>query len=442
MADGVHKKLSSHKQVKAIWVIEVRRLLGGSGAIRAPTEDLERLRGIFQDGYHKSYSFSYQEAVIKLQLVQRGLKKAPDNQARWDLFIKTHIYLGKSFMGMKKNDVAMDAFKVILRTRPEMKLSRKDHPEKDIQLWEKARVQVKKAKKGKLVVDTEPSGAIVFLDGAMVGVTPFIGSFPLSCYHMRLQHKGTGLSHARNVGVWEEMTRLRIDLAFESSLLPDLSHPSIKLPEGQIEVPTKWWPWIGERLEVGQIAVVEKGREEEKTYWSASLVDLGDGRLVRKVRLEEGGDIVGELARFIATGEVSDKALVAETKSEPSGDDVEPKESVLDPSVELKIASTRTARPWYRKWWPYAVGGAVLLGGGVAANLVANDYYSDTGGLSSKQDAADTWMGVAIGGYVLAGVSIIMGIVLDVTWDDEGSSHRLVPVAGQGEVGMMWVYRF
>ena len=442
MAEGVYGKLSPYEQYEVLPVEDIRRLLAGTGAVGDATEDVEKLESLYQDAYLKSYSFECQDAVEKLKDVIERLRRTPDSPARWGLFVKANIYLGKSLLNQKKNKEALEAFKMVLRTRPEMNLSPKEHPVRDINLWEKARTQVKKATKGKLILDTEPSGAEVFLDGETVGFTPFIRELPNGRYHLRLHHKVTGLSYRRLVDVGEEVSRFRIDLAFESSLLTGLPQPVIRLPEGQIEVPEKWLTRLGERLGVGYLVVVEKGIEEKKTYWSSSLFDLGGGRLARKIRVEESGDTAGDMARFIATGEVPDKGVVEDKKSVSTGGEVEEKESDTKPSVDLKIVSTKTKQPWHRKWWPYAVGGAVLLGGGVAANLVANDYYDDPGGLASKRDAADTWMGLAIGGYVLAGMSIILGIVLDTTWDGDSGSSRLVPVARPGGVGVMWSVSF
>ena len=442
MAEGVGRKLSPYDQFNVIPADEVRRLLGGPGAIEAATEDLEKLERMYQEAYLKSYSFEYQEAVKKLNEVLKRLEKAPDRPSRWGLFINANIHLGKSLSNLKKKKAAQEAFKMVLRSRPEMKLTQKEHPVKDVNLWEKARSQVKKAEKGKLILDTDPSGAEVFLDGETVGFTPFIREFPRGRYHLKIHHKASGLSYRRWVDVGDEISRFRIDLDFESSLLTGLPQPAIKLPEGKIEVPEKWLLMLGERLGIRHLVVIEKGVEEQSAYWSASLFDLGSGRLERKIRVEESGNTTGDVARFIATGEVPEKGVVEDKITEPTVGEVEAKKSAAKTSEDLKVVSKMTEQPWYRKWWPYTVVGAVLLGSGVAANLVANDYYGDASGLASKRDAADAWMGVAIGGYVLAGVSIILGIVLDVTWDDYDSSPKLVPVVGQGEVGITWTFSF
>ena len=63
MAEGVYKKLSAYDQFEVLPVDDVSRLLRGPGFVGAPTEDLEKLRGLYQDGYLKSYSFEYQESI-------------------------------------------------------------------------------------------------------------------------------------------------------------------------------------------------------------------------------------------------------------------------------------------------------------------------------------------------------------------------------------------
>lgn len=455
MAEGVYRKLLTaefdtlmppHEKYEVLPVDEVRRLLAGTGTVGAPTEDLERLRGLYQDGYLKSYSFKCEEAVEKFKAVMKGLENAPDSPARWNLYVKTNIYMGKSYLGLKKKKEAMEAFKVVLRTRPKMSLSKKEHPVKDIKLWKKALAGLDREKKGKLVLDTEPSGTLVFLDGEQVGVTPFIGSYPGGRYHLRLYNKETGLSHSRWIKVKELTKTFRFNLFYESSLLTGLTHPAIKTPEGNNEVPFKWWPWISERLGMSRAATIRMVVDEGKQYWEVSLVDAGNGEDIRECRVEHGSadkdTMAVNLAKFLVTGQLKDgMVLTVRTKDEWHQHE-NPARLKIKPGIIVTEKTTPPSAPWYRNWWPYAVCGAVLLGGGVAANLVANDYYDNPGGLASRRDAADTWMGVAIGGYVLAGVSIILGIVLDATRDEGGGSQALVPVARTGEMGLIWFLRF
>jgi len=61
----------------------------------------------------------------------------------------------------------------------------------------------------------------------------------------------------------------------------------------------------------------------------------------------------------------------------------------------------------YRSYWPYIPGSVVLAGGGLASHLYSADLHENTSGLKSKADAADVWMGVAIGGY-----SLFLGLMM------------------------------
>ncbi len=453
MAAAIQRKLA--EKIDVLPVKEVRSRLGGVGP---PHEDLERLRGLFQQGYLQSYKFEYQKSIDSLTKLLASLERVPDRPARWELYIKSKIFLGKSQLGLKNTDKAYRAFQAVLRTRPDLELSLKEHSPRTIEHWNEARKGLAGLPRGKLVVTTDPEGAEVFLDGVKVGETPYIGEFPRGRYSLFLWHPDAG-GLSRQLVVGDQPVPKRFNLVFEGALKVGLAHPAVRIPAGGDTLPPNWWMWLGARLRIRRLAVVRHARVGEHRHWIASLVDLERGRIIREGWLEPSGadpehravDVI-DLTDFLVSGRETKRVAVRspsdERKSSPApsgkaragrpGTEVDPRVTGQESPLQVDLIAVR---PLSRTWWPYAIGGAAALGGGVAAHVASEKI--DTR-FSSNQDVADTWLGIAIGGYVIAGALTLTGVILHLSYelDEDPTQHALVPSVGPGGVGLQWVGTF
>lgn len=82
-------------------------------------------------------------------------------------------------------------------------------------------------------------------------------------------------------------------------------------------------------------------------------------------------------------------------------------------SVDLKIREKKEPVSWKKvAGWTFTVSGAVLLGGGIASNVVmvnARDDFTQTG---TGEDKFKLWRGLSIAGYVSGSVLLAGGITL------------------------------
>ncbi len=447
MAGAIHRKLAD--RVDVLPVGELRFRLGGIGPLDG---DLERLRGLYNQGYMQSYRFEYRKAVANLSRALEGLEHVPPGPARWDLFVQANVYLGKSHIGLKDRDRAKQAFRAVLRTRSDMELNRKEHPPSNIKLWNETRKDLAGLPRGRLEVDSVPKGAEVLLDGVKVGETPFSGWFSHGRYHLRVRHPKTG-AFDRWVEIGRTPTRLKLPLPFECTLVMDGEHPAVRLPD---EKAPFLWSWLGARLGVQRLAMVQIAEVGKQHRWIVSLVDLERRRVIREGWLNPSGpepkhqavDAI-DLADFLAGGSTRRVVQKVPPTEPPGAERKETQEATKasksptadEPAPAVHVSAT-AERPLGRTWWPYAVGGAVALGGGVAAS-VASDQYGTSSGYVGKDDAADTWLGVAIAGYVLAGALTLTGLILHLTYEpDEPPRQALVPSFGPDGVSLQWVGRF
>lgn len=446
----IQRVLESDGNAQVLPAKEALLRLGDGSTIPASDVDFDRLQGLFQQGYLQSYSFEYEAAVATINRVLAGLDHLVPGEARWELFVRASIFRGIALAGLRDEEGCLRAFAAILRTRPDHRLSREQYSSKTIQLWERARSRLSALPHGKLAVESEPSGAGVYLDGVEVGRTPFIGEFYHGRYHLYVQQSGTD-GVARWIEIGQDPVRVRLQLSFESSL--NLGHelPVVRLPTAGSRLPPHWWPWLGARLGLQRLIVVSRSSQDGRKHLVATLVDLVRSRPIREAWLLAGGNSAAELERdardlvaFLNTGEAAGRLRVTPLPEDP---EVGPDDGVLVPPLPI----TFKPRPWHRRWWPYGLGGAACLATGVAAHLTA-DYHEraarktlTVGAEKHEMAVADTWLGVAVSGYVVAGAAILTGVILDLAYKPEEidpASSRLIPVAGNGSIGLQWFSRF
>jgi hypothetical protein len=453
IAREIQKRLEG--QSRAISVNMMIRSLGICGPA---TMDLERMRGVYQQGYLQSYSFKYRAAILSFRAVLDGLRTTPDSLGRWELWMQTNLHLAKAYIDSGKKKAARQAFLRVARTRPFIELSRKEFSPKVIKGWNAAKESLTTVSRGDLEVKSDPPGAEVFLDGTQVSETPFKMKMPCGKYHMRVTKSGLGTS-TRWVKILKKGTKVAVKLDFEGAINLNLAHPSIRIPEGSETLPKHWWPWLGSKLSVDRFIAVRQTTTDNQSRYVASLIDGKSGRILREGWLEPSGnekehiaaDAV-DLSTFLTTGESGKRVVMTvpakKVKEEKPGkpQPTAAKETRPPKPVPFKSTSKLTdvsqPRPWYRKFWPYALGGAVLAGGGVGCHLYSSDLRDSADGNKSKEEASDAWLGVAIGGYVAAGAMVVTGIIIAVTFEDNPQESAVIPTIGQDCYGLQIIGRF
>jgi hypothetical protein len=167
----------------------------------------------------------------------------------------------------------------------------------------------------------------------------------------------------------------------------------------------------------------------------AALVDLQQSRMIRRGWLDPGKGEPTELAGYIANGQAGAQVQVAK---------VVPQQESPDSSLVPPLPVLYRSRPWYREWWTWSIASAAFLIGGITSHLLSG-YYDDHEAVTEDdvkyyRYLSDTCQGLAIAGYALAGVALVAGLVMDLTFKPE--EVYALPVVGPDFAGLSFYCRF
>jgi hypothetical protein len=429
----MQRELETFPQIKVLPFSESSSRLGGDRIAFEDESDLEQLSNLFQQGYLQSYSFEYLAAEATLSRVLSELEQTLPNKSRWDLFVRSQIFRGIALLGLKDDEGCAQSFLSVLRTRPELQLNRDEYPPKTIEAWERAKKRLASIPHGKLVVESEPSGANVLLDGVAVGKTPWIGSPYQGRAHLRIEQEGIG-GVSRWLEIQSEPVQVRSQLKYETSLLLRGPLVALRQPQKELDFPASWWPWLGSRLGIKQLIAVSLHPAASRIRWMASLVDLERGRTIRECWLELSpnhpiDDTQNDsrvVLEFLINGKPAERLQI------PSASHEEHPKIGSDELLLMQLKQELKPSPWYRRWWPYSAAGAGLLAFGIGSHLTSETHHraSDkalTLSASNREKELSTlWLDLAVGSYILGGTAILGGVFADLTYRPENHSPPLV----------------
>jgi hypothetical protein len=412
------RALDQHDEPGVMSAPDLSRRLGQSEAPEGPPLDLSQLEALFSEGHTLTYSFEYAKAVDIFQRLLRELERLDDSVQRWTLFVKANLWLGVAKTSLKDEEGSREAFLRVLKTRPGMVLTTREFAPRFIERFEQIKKTLADLPRGKIAVESEPPGAEIFADGAPLGRTPFIGELPHGVYSFTVAHSDAG-TVVRTAEVGTELCRLSIQIAFESALKLEDGALLLRLPAGTDDLPVQWWPWLSARLGIRRLIALGKKTVEGRDQVFGILVDMTRYRREREgwldpaspERLEQD---LADLLRFLATGKAQGRLKVSTAGAEFSASGPAPSAKRL--MVEKAAEPTR---PWYRRWWTWAAGGAALALAGAGCHLGAvywdqqAEKHTTIVAIEHDREIARTLRGIAIGGYAVGGLVLITGFILD-----------------------------
>lgn len=338
---------------------------------------LAESRELFRQGREKFYRSQLAEARELLGQARRGLINSlnllTDNR---ELF-EVHLLLGRIALVEKDSKTAREMFKKAIFLDPKTNLSTKDNPPAVLKIIGEVKQQQFALPQLMAEIESQPPGARLFANGKKVGVTPLKLRLPEGEYFLRLQKDG--------YKDWYSVVRLEKENArVERALVPlggeerptsghyAVAGEGVALPQPRVDLLSEAAFALGadlvflatasgagggmiqaqlydlrtqelspvETVPLGASAAEERQASEILARKLAALLNA-DGYLSKPVRAPGA----------VATGPTVNTQLPPKVQEQ-----WQDRSKVFDVPV-------KTERPWYKKWWIWALVAGVGAGG-------------------------------------------------------------------------------
>ena len=417
-----------------------------------PTHSLEEVRRQVATAENLFYNDRVGDALKLLDQTLAELERLPPGSERWKTFSDAQLIRGMALYTSRRREASDDAFRAVLRIDPRHVMSADAFSPFYRQRFEKLRKELARARRYRLSVQTTPSAAGVFVDGALLGHTPASLELPAGSYQV-LVGKPEAFSFPRPVALRED-TALRVDLGFEQSV-PSSRAPCLQQATGGKDTPLGNALKLGLLLEVDTLVVLRLDRPAAGPSWlSAAVLDTRTAQRTREGGIQlrsqpAGADDLGELARFVITGERSERVVVVERTVSPAPLTAAP----MIPRAEAPgVQLTQPGPAAGSRTWKTPTGitltalGAIGLGLGTVFQVKASDsaskfnqaYANGSAPLPSQvatidqyRSDAQTQQTLAYVGWGVGAAALGAGLWL---WLTDGKPPPATVVAGPGSV--------
>ena len=273
------------------------------------TKSLDELRRQLESAETQFYNASYPAASQQVREALDELERSEPGPARWEMTIQAHLLEALIARGTSRMAEAEEASRRVLRLQPEYQLDRDFFSPTVTAFFNRVRKQVAGAPKARLVVTSSPPGADVYLDGRLVGRTPFTSQYLAGAYQLQLDRQGSW-SFPRTIQLSAGRDAVAtVDLSFEGSVVA--GEPLCLVHKANTGDPFKNAVKLGALIGVDEVVVLRQQKKAAGAGWvTASLLNVQGGQTVREGSLQtsEFGDMGasgGELVNFVVTGQAS-----------------------------------------------------------------------------------------------------------------------------------------
>lgn len=412
-----------------------------------PTHTLDEARRQVSTAENLFYNDRVADALALLDQTLAELERLPPGSERWKTFADAQLIRGMALSSQRRRDASDDAFRSVLRVDPRHVMSSDAFSPTFRQRFDKLRGELARGRKLRLSVQSQPAGTAVYVDGLALGHTPVTLDLVPGNYQV-IVGRPEAFSFPHLVQLREDTT-LRVDLAFEQTVPPSRA-ACLQQPRDGKETPLGNALKLALLLEVDQLVVLRLDRPAAGPSWlSAAVLNAQTAQRTREGGIQLGGtragaDDLGELARFVVTGEAGDRVVAVN----PSTGQLSV--LALPPPAAVSQAAASPPRTWRT---PTGIAltatGAVALGLGVLFQVKANDSASrfnqayaggtaplpgQVGTVDGYRNDAHTQQTLAYVGYAVGAVALGSGLWL---WLTDGKAGNATVVAGPGSVAVV-----
>ena len=308
-----------------------------------PTHTLDEVRRQVSTAENLFYNDRVADSLALLDQTLAELERLPPGPDRAKTFGDAQLIRGMTLSAQRRRDASDDAFRAVLRVDPRHVMSPDAFSPTFRQRFDKLRAELARARKVRLSVQSQPAGATVYVDGFALGHTPASLDLVPGTYQV-LVGRPEAYSFPHLVQLRED-TALRVDLAFEQTIPPSRA-PCLQQPRDGHETPLGNALKLALLLEVDQLVILRLDRPSAGPSWlSAAVLNAQTAQRTREGGIQlgsgkSGGDDLGELARFVVTGETGERVVAMNPSTGQA--------SVLALPPPAAVTQTRTSstRTW------------------------------------------------------------------------------------------------
>jgi hypothetical protein len=411
-----------------------------------PTHTLDEARRQVSTAENLFYNDRVADSLALLDQTLAELERLPPGPDRAKTFGEAQLIRGMTLSALRRRDASDDAFRAVLRVDPRHVMSPDAFSPTFRQRFEKLRTELARARKARLSVQSQPTGATVYVDGFALGHTPATLDLVPGTYQIVVGRPDAySFPHVMQL---RQDTSLRVDLAFEQTIPPTRA-PCLQQPRDGHETPLGNALKLALLLEVDQLVVLRLDRPPAGPSWlSAAVLNAQTAQRTREGGIQlgssrGGGDDLGELARFVVTGETGDRVVAVNPSAGQAS------VLALPPPAAVSQSQASPLRTWRT---PTGIAltatGAVALGLGVVFQLKANDSASkfnqayaggsapppsQVGTVDGYRSDAHTQQTLAYVGYAVGAAAIGTGLWL---WITDGKVTGTTVVPGPGSIAL------
>ncbi|MCI5073175.1 PEGA domain-containing protein [bacterium] len=321
-------------------------------------EDLKRAKKLLTSGKQMYHQLNFEKARDSLSLSKKlFIKNLQYLRSNHDL-LEAHLYLGMTWLAIKKEKDAYNEFKKVAYLDPNFEMNESQYSPAVIPVFETARSEVKSKTVSQVTVSGQQDNMNVYVNGRLMGKTPVSIKLYAGDYFFLVEKPG--------LEPWYKLEKIRRAQQTVES-------------QNKIRVDEKQWSYVfrtregnAKNTEETQMLIEEAKSQGADYILLSSLEKNINYRLMGQVyninkktfsdvvmfNVEKGlGDFPGAVDEMVVTL----KNMIQGTK----------------PNLKLGVAeygpapspqrSMQPKKKWYKQWWIYPVAAGILVGSIVAA---------------------------------------------------------------------------
>ena len=316
------------RQDRRLVVIDIDRELAAQ-ARQIPAERISEARGLLNSGAAMLRKGRAKDALLRLETAASHLEKSLSFVSK-DELARAQFLVGAAYAVTGKKAAARATFTKLQVWRPQFVADTSLAPAQVLPIWEVAKAEISKLAGGSIELATKPGGAMTYVDGNLVGITPTaveglaVGrhyvTFKLAGYQRTVRELEVSASQQNQLDLELDPSTGQGDL----EVLVTAIKPTLGAPRAVPELTS-----VGGRIGADQLLFITMPTQASAHY-QAFLYDSKSRRRLAAASKPAAADLDEVLAALVSS-------IYADL--------------IIFPRPEPRPRKPGTNKPFYGRWW-------------------------------------------------------------------------------------------